>query len=74
MDKGYNPRPILYFACGKLADYRELDEVLEYYKWKGIGSSVIILDEATSPEEWYRYMDVNASVGVVEKEWLCNDQ
>jgi len=52
-----NPKSIFYFTCDKLADYKELDEVLEeYIKFKrsnNISSSFIFLDEITYPKEWY---------------------
>ena len=53
-----NPKSIFYFSCDKLADYRELDEIIgEYIKFKranNISSSFIFLDEITYPREWYR--------------------
>ena len=67
MDKGHSPRSILYFACDKLADYKELDEVLEDYdkvrKREGIKNSVIILDEVTFPKEWYRTIKYRIDAG-----------
>ncbi|QXJ28705.1 hypothetical protein J5U23_01574 [Saccharolobus shibatae B12] len=67
LDKGYNPKSIFYFACDKLADYKELDEVLEEYdkirKKEGIKSSVIILDEITFPKEWFRSIKYRIDVG-----------
>ncbi|WP_338598621.1 AAA family ATPase [Sulfolobus tengchongensis] len=53
-----NPKSIFYFSCDKLADYKELDQVLEEYlkvkKRENIRTSYIILDEITFPKEWYR--------------------
>jgi len=53
-----NPKSIFYFSCDKLADYKELDEIIgEYVKFKranNISSSFIFLDEITYPREWYR--------------------
>ncbi|MBB5255112.1 ATP-binding protein [Sulfurisphaera ohwakuensis] len=67
LDSGYNPKSIFYFACDKLADYKELDEVLEEYekirKREGIKSSVIILDEVTFPKEWYRSIKYRIDMG-----------
>ncbi|MEJ2776145.1 ATP-binding protein [Sulfolobaceae archaeon RB850M] len=59
LDEGkINPKSIFYFSCDKLADYKELDEVLEEYikfkKANNISSSFIFLDEITYPKEWYR--------------------
>jgi predicted AAA+ superfamily ATPase len=53
-----NPKSIFYFSCDKLADYKELDEILgEYMKFRranNVSSSFIFLDEITYPREWYR--------------------
>ncbi|AWR96826.2 AAA family ATPase [Acidianus sulfidivorans JP7] len=53
-----NPKAIFYFSCDKLADYKELDEVLQEYlkvkKAERIKTSYIILDEVTFPKEWFR--------------------
>lgn len=58
LDEKVNPKSIFYFSCDKLADYRELDEVISSYlklkKREGIKTSYIILDEVTFPKEWYR--------------------
>lgn len=58
IDKGINPKSIFYFACDQLADYKELDEVLNKYLFikerEGIKNSFIILDEVTYPREWFR--------------------
>jgi len=53
-----DPRSIFYYSCDELSDYRELGEVVDAYlsarrAW-GVKSSVIILDEVTFVEEWYR--------------------
>ena len=53
-----DPRSIFYYSCDELSDYRELGEVLDDYlsarrAW-GVKSSIIILDEITFVEEWYR--------------------
>ena len=67
LDSGYNPKSVFYFACDKLADYKELDEVLEEYdrvrRMEGIKSSVIILDEVTFPKEWYRAIKYRVDAG-----------
>ncbi|ARM75536.1 ATP-binding protein [Acidianus manzaensis] len=53
-----NPKSVFYFSCDKLADYKELDQVIEEYlkikKSEAIQNSFIILDEVTFPKEWYR--------------------
>jgi predicted AAA+ superfamily ATPase len=53
-----NPKSIFYYSCDEVLDYRELGEILDNYilareRW-GVKSSIIILDEITFVEEWYR--------------------
>ena len=49
---------LFYFNCEELAGYKELGDVLEAYlsfkEANEIKTSIIILDEITSPREWYR--------------------
>ncbi|MEW5896927.1 MAG: ATP-binding protein [Nanoarchaeota archaeon] len=52
------PQSFFYFNCEDVADYKELEIIIKNYLelkagW-GIKHSVIILDEVTSPKEWYR--------------------
>jgi len=67
LEMGYNPKSIFYFACDKLADYKELDEILEEYdkirRREGVKSSVIILDEVTFPKDWFRSIKHRIDVG-----------
>ncbi|MGC9106005.1 MAG: ATP-binding protein [Thermoprotei archaeon] len=67
LDDGVNPKSIFYFSCDKLADYKELDEVLgDYLKFRkanGVSSSFILLDEVTYPKEWYRALKVRIDRG-----------
>jgi predicted AAA+ superfamily ATPase len=59
---------IFYFRCDKLKDFHELEDVLtayfSYRDSKKIVGSVIMLDEITYPDEWYRtikfYIDTGA--------------
>ncbi len=58
LKKKLNPKSIFYYSCDELLDYKELAEILDNYlaarkEW-GIKSSVIVLDEITFVEEWYR--------------------
>lgn len=52
------PKSLFYFNCEMLSDYKELLELIKtYLEFRGnfqIKSSVIFLDEVTSPKEWYR--------------------
>ncbi len=52
------PRSIFYYSCDELSDYEDLGEILDNYlsarKTWGIKSSIIMLDEITFVDEWYR--------------------
>ncbi|BDB99979.1 ATP-binding protein [Saccharolobus caldissimus] len=71
-ERRVDPKSIFYFSCDKLADYKELDEILgEYIKFRkanNIASSFIFLDEITYPREWYR-----ALKGRIDKGDFKND-
>ncbi len=58
LERADTPRAIFYFSCEKLADYRELDDVISSYlkvrERERVKMSYIILDEVTFPREWYR--------------------
>jgi len=63
-----DPRSVFYFSCDELSDYRELGEVLDAYlsareRW-GVKSSVILLDEITFVEEWWRALKSRVDRGV----------
>ncbi|MBI5871984.1 ATP-binding protein [archaeon] len=66
------PKSVFYFNCENLADYKELLEVLGIYldfkESSSIKNSVIILDEITSPKEWYRSIKL-----LIDKGKLRND-
>lgn len=51
-------KSIFFFSCEDIADYKELLEILNFYiqfkEANSIKSSIIMLDEITSPKEWYR--------------------
>ena len=65
---------IFYFRCDKLADYKELDEVLKAYfefrKEKNISSSFILLDEVTFPKEWFRTIKYYIDTGELKNDVL----
>lgn len=66
-EAGADPKSLFYYSCDELADYKELDEVLGDYlslrrRW-GVKSSVIVLDEATYPREWYRAVKARVDKG-----------
>ena len=53
-----NPKSIFFFNCEDVSDFKELSEILETYleikETNSIKNSILILDEITSPKEWYR--------------------
>lgn len=67
LEQGIEKERIFYFRCDKLADYKELDEVLKTYfefrKSKNISGSFIFLDEITFPKEWFRTIKYYIDVG-----------
>jgi predicted AAA+ superfamily ATPase len=67
-----NPKEIFYFNCDDLADYKELESVINSYLFfkdnNSIKKSIIILDEITSPKEWYRAIKF-----LIDKGKLRND-
>ena len=51
-------KAIFYYSCDEVSDFKELGEIIDNYisakkEWK-IKNSIIILDEITFVEEWYR--------------------
>lgn len=52
------PQSVFYFNCEEIGNYKELMDLIEtYFSFKEaneIKSSIMILDEITSPKEWYR--------------------
>jgi hypothetical protein len=72
LEDGREPKSIFYFACDELADYKELGEVLDNYltakkEWK-IRSSLLILDEITFVEDWWRSIKARVDRRVFEKD------
>jgi hypothetical protein len=65
-------RSIFYFNCEELSDYKELLDILgSYLEFKEtckIKNSLIVLDEVTSPKEWYR-----AIKSLIDKGKVRND-
>ncbi len=69
-----NPRSVFYYSCDELVDYEELGEVLDNYIsfrniW-GIKNSVIVLDEITFVEEWFRAIKSRIDKGVFRNDIL----
>lgn len=69
-----DPRSLFYFNCEAIGDYKELMDVLETYLYfkeeNDIANSIIILDEITSPDEWYRGIKSLIDLGKLKKEVL----
>ncbi|MGB9703716.1 MAG: AAA family ATPase, partial [Candidatus Micrarchaeales archaeon] len=74
LEEGIEKERIFYFRCDKLANYKELDEVLKAYfefrETKNISSSFIFLDEITFPTEWFRTIKYYIDVGEFRKDVL----
>jgi len=70
--KKIEPRSIFYFNCDEIADYKELLDVIETYLTfkidNHIESSIIFLDEITSPKEWYRTIKSLIDKGKLKKD------
>lgn len=68
------PRSLFYFNCETIGDYRELIDVLESYisfkEENDISNSVIMLDEITSPKEWYRGVKSLIDLGKLRNETI----
>ncbi|MCK4730527.1 MAG: ATP-binding protein [Candidatus Aenigmarchaeota archaeon] len=69
-----NPKSIFYFRCDEIGDYKELAEVLneylEFREREKIDSSIILLDEITSPSEWWRTIKGFIDDGIFSKDTL----
>jgi len=67
-------KSIFYFRCDSIKDYKELAELLntylEFRDREGIKSSVIMLDEITAVEEWWRTIKNMIDDGVFRKDVL----
>ena len=74
LSRGVEGERIFYFKCDKLADYKELDEVLKAYfefrKSKGVSGSFIFLDEIIFPTEWFRTIKYYIDMGEFKKDVL----
>ena len=69
-----NPKSVFYYSCDELHDYSDLGEVLDSYiasrdAWK-VKGSVILLDEVTFVEEWWRAVKSRIDAGTFKKDVL----
>lgn len=60
---GRDPGSIFYYQCDELSDYRELGEVVDAYLESARSPSLIILDEITFAEEWWRAVKARIDLG-----------
>jgi len=69
-----DPRSVFYFSCDLAADARELRSALDFYvrfkQANGIESSVIILDEVTGLEDWWRVVKGYVDLDLFERDVL----
>ena len=67
-------KAVFYYSCDELSDYRELGEVLDTYlsarKAWGVKNSLILLDEVTFVEEWFRALKARIDRGSLKKDVL----
>jgi len=65
-------KSLFYFSCETVGDYKELTDIIESYLMfkdeNSIDNSLIILDEITSPKEWYRGVKALIDNGKLKKE------
>jgi hypothetical protein len=68
------PKSVFYYSCDELTDFRELGEVLDNYlrsrKPWGVKGSVILLDEVTFVDEWWRAVKARIDAGEFTKDVL----
>lgn len=54
LEKGTNPRNVMYFSCDLLRNYREIIEVIRTFERLSTGEKYVFLDEVTFVSEWER--------------------
>ena len=54
LEKGINPRNVMYFSCDLLRDYKEIIEVIRTFERLSTGEKYVFLDEVTFVNEWER--------------------
>ena len=52
LEKGINPRNVMYFSCDLLRNYREIIEVIRTFERLSTGEKYVFLDEVTFVNEW----------------------
>ncbi len=65
--KGRNPKSIFYMSCDEVIDFRELGEILDTYlsfkEENNVRSSLIVIDEITFVDEWWRAVKRRIDLG-----------
>ncbi|MDW8004377.1 MAG: ATP-binding protein [Thermofilaceae archaeon] len=68
------PESVFYFSCDLATDVRELRGVLDFYRGLkqgcGVKSSIIVLDEVTSVEEWWKVVKGYVDLGFFDDDVL----
>jgi len=54
LEKGINPRNVMYFSCDLLRNYKEIVEVIRTFERLPMGEKYVFLDEVTFVSEWER--------------------
>ena len=54
LEKGTNPRNVMYFSCDLLRNYREIIEVIRTFERLSMGEKYVFLDEVPFVSEWER--------------------
>ena len=54
LEKGINPRNVMYFSCDLLRNYREIIEVIRTFERLSMGEKYVFLDEVTFVNKWER--------------------
>ncbi len=70
----WDSKAIFYYSCDEVSDYIELGEIIDNYisyrnSWN-IKSSIIILDEITFVNEWYRALKSRIDMGLFKNDIL----
>ncbi len=72
LEKKVNPKSIFYYSCDELLNHKELGEVLDNYiaakKERKIKKSLIVLDEITFVEEWWRAIKARIDRGELKND------
>lgn len=72
--RNQDPESIFYFNCDLAADAKELRKVLDFYRGfkqaHGVKSSLVVLDEVTGIEDWWRILKGYIDLGFFDEDAL----